>query len=91
MPKDDTLRVRTVLLLAIALTAPALAHAQAPQLPVTVFQERCATCHMVTQPPGSRVPSLDALRSLSPEAILVALTTGPMAPNATDLTEPQRR
>ena len=58
---------------------------------MTIFQDRCATCHAVTPPPDSRVPSLAALRSLSPEAILVALTTGPMAPIAGDLTEGQRR
>jgi polyvinyl alcohol dehydrogenase (cytochrome) len=85
------MRVRTVVLLAIVVTTPALVYAQAPQLPVTVFQERCATCHTVTAAPDSRVPTLDALRSLSPEAILVALTTGAMAPNATDLNERQKR
>ena len=58
---------------------------------MTLFQERCATCHMATPPPDNRAPSLTELRNLSPEAILVAITTGPMAPNATDLTEPQRR
>ena len=85
------MRVRTVLALAIAMATPVLGYAQAPPGPMPIFQDRCATCHMVTPPPGSRAPSLDALRSLSPEAILIALTTGPMAANATDLTEPQRR
>jgi len=81
------MRVRTALALAIAITTPAPGHAQGA---ITLFQDRCATCHTVT-PPDSRVPSLDALRSLSPEAILVALTTEPMAQNAKDLTDPQRR
>jgi polyvinyl alcohol dehydrogenase (cytochrome) len=82
------MRVRTVLALALATATPSLAYAQGPGM--TLFQERCATCHVVT-PSDSRAPSLDALRSLSPEAILVALTTGPMAPNAMDLSESQRR
>ena len=58
---------------------------------MTLFQERCATCHMATPPPDNRAPSLTGLRNLSPEAVLVAITTGPMAPNATGLTDPQRR
>jgi polyvinyl alcohol dehydrogenase (cytochrome) len=85
------MRMRTVLALAVSLTAPALGYAQAPPGPMTTFQDRCATCHTVAPPAGSRVPSFDALRNLSPEAIFIALTTGPMAPNATDLTESQKR
>ena len=85
------MRHRIVLALAIAISAPALGYGQAPPGPMPIFQDRCATCHMVTPPPGSRAPSLDALRSLSPEAILIALTTGSMAANATDLTERQKR
>jgi polyvinyl alcohol dehydrogenase (cytochrome) len=82
------MRVRTALALAVAIATPAVGYAQQGLM---LFQERCANCHEVTPPPERRVPSLDALRNLSPEAVLVALTTGPMAPNATDLTEPQRR
>jgi polyvinyl alcohol dehydrogenase (cytochrome) len=70
--------------------APAFASAQ-PGSPMSLFQERCVTCHVATPPPDSRAPSLEALRNLSPEAILVAMTTGPMAPNTTGLTDPQRR
>jgi polyvinyl alcohol dehydrogenase (cytochrome) len=83
------MRARTVLALAVAIASPTLGHAQGPGM--TLYQERCGTCHMATPPPDNRAPSLTALRNLSPEAVLVAITTGPMAPNATDLTEPQRR
>ena len=83
------MRVRTVLALAVAIASPALGYAQGPGM--TLFQERCATCHMATPPPDNRAPSLTGLRNLSPEAVLVAITTGPMAPNAEGLTDPQRR
>ena len=83
------MRVRTVLALAVALAPPSLGYAQGPGM--TLFQERCVTCHMPTPLPDNRAPSLTDLRNLSPEAILVAISTGPMAPNATGLTDPQRR
>ena len=79
------MRVRTLLALAVATAIPSLGYAQGPGM--TLFQERCATCHMATPPPDNRAPSLTGLRNLSPEAVLVAITTGPMAPNATGLTD----
>src|SRR5258705_3662048 len=82
------MRVRTLLALAVATATPSLAYAQGPGM--TLFQERCGTCHMPTPPPDNRAPSLSALRNLSPEAVLVAITTGSMAPNATGLADPQR-
>jgi polyvinyl alcohol dehydrogenase (cytochrome) len=83
------MRVRTLLALAVATATSSVGYAQGPGM--TLFQERCATCHMATPLPDNRAPSLTGLRNLSPEAILVAITTGPMAPNATGLTDPQRR
>ena len=84
------LSVRAVMGIAAVVAAPALASAQ-PGSAMALFQERCVTCHVATPPPDSRAPSLEALRNLSPETILVAMTTGPMAPNTTGLTDPQRR
>lgn len=83
------MRVRTLLAIAVATATPSLGYAQGPGM--TLFQERCGTCHMPTQPQDSRAPSLTDLHNLSPEAILVAITTGPMAPNTTGLTDAQRR
>ena len=83
------MRVRTLLALAVATAFPSLGYAQGPGM--TLFQERCASCHMATSSPDNRAPSLTELHNVSPEAILVAITTGSMAPNATELTEPQRR
>ena len=83
------MRVRTLLALAVGTALPSLGYAQGPGM--TLFQERCATCHMATSSPDNRAPSLTELRNVSPEAILVAITTGSMAPNATELTDPQRR
>jgi polyvinyl alcohol dehydrogenase (cytochrome) len=83
------MRVRIVLAVAVAIASPCRAFAQGPGM--TLYQERCATCHMPAPPPDNRAPSLSALRNLSPEAVLVAITTGPMAPNATGLADQQRR
>ena len=41
-----------------------------------VFKRACASCH---QPGQTAVPPPDALRALTPEAILTALTNGKMA------------
>jgi polyvinyl alcohol dehydrogenase (cytochrome) len=84
------LTVRALLGIAAVVAVPALASAQ-PGSAMSLFQERCVTCHVATPPPDSRAPSLESLRNLSPETILVAITTGPMAPNSTGLTDPQRR
>jgi len=84
------LLLRRLVGITVIVAVPALASAQ-PGSPMALFQERCVTCHVATPPPDSRAPSLEALRSMSPEAILVAITTGPMAPNTTGLTDSQRR
>ena len=40
-----------------------------------LFEQRCASCH-VTPAPGSRAPTLEQLRSSTPEAILATITAG---------------
>lgn len=57
---------------------------------LAVYESRCAGCHgdMGSDPSG---PSREALQAFSPERVLEALTTGPMAPNATGLTDQQKR
>ncbi len=41
------------------------------------FERRCAICHD-NPGPDSRAPSREALRQLTPERVLAALTTGSM-------------
>ena len=84
------LSIWALLGIAAAVATPTLALAQ-PGSPMALVQERCVTCHVGTPSPDSRAPSLEAVRNVSPEKILIALTTGSMAPNATGLTEAQRR
>jgi polyvinyl alcohol dehydrogenase (cytochrome) len=55
-----------------------------------LVKERCASCH-VTPAPGTRAPTLEQLRSSTPEAILASLTTGTMAAMANGLDDSQRK
>jgi polyvinyl alcohol dehydrogenase (cytochrome) len=79
---------------ALALTGSLFAQPPAanPPAPVNVgsdlFRRECATCH---QGGDNKAPSVDALRSLSPDAVLTALTTGRMAAQAQRLSPADRR
>lgn len=54
-----------------------------------VFREVCATCHGATA--NDRVPSLDDLRQMSPDAVVDALTSGAMREQGMALTVETRR
>ena len=56
----------------------------------SLFEQRCASCH-VNPAPGTRAPTLDQLRSSTPEAVLATITTGSMATIALGLEDAQRR
>lgn len=55
-----------------------------------VFQRNCTQCHGNPQA-AERAPDPSALRQMSPERILDALTTGPMVPMAAGLSDAQKR
>jgi polyvinyl alcohol dehydrogenase (cytochrome) len=74
------------LVAALLLASPA--YAQAPD-GAQVFERSCASCH--TGAPDSRAPSIEALRSRTPQAIVDALMTGPMRPQGSRLGGPERR
>jgi polyvinyl alcohol dehydrogenase (cytochrome) len=83
----------SLLTLAALLTAamPAAAQQPAPAAPsngATVFERSCATCH---QPGQTATLTPDALRALTPEAILNALTNGKMAVQGATLSDVERR
>jgi polyvinyl alcohol dehydrogenase (cytochrome) len=61
-----------------------------PAAQVLGYERRCAICH---DNPGqaSRAPSREALRQFTPERVFAALTTGPMAVNATNMTDADKR
>jgi polyvinyl alcohol dehydrogenase (cytochrome) len=54
-----------------------------------VFKERCASCH--NGAPDSRAPSLDAMRSRTPEAIIEVLVNGAMRPQGSRMSGADRR
>lgn len=79
--------VATVL---VALCFPPLSNAAAQDPGETLFTKRCGSCH-VNPAAGSRAPSLQQLRALTPEAILASITTGSMVSMAIGLDEGERR
>lgn len=54
------------------------------------WAQHCASCHDSTDP-ASRAPSREALSQRTAESIYASLTKGPMAVNASALTDSQRR
>jgi polyvinyl alcohol dehydrogenase (cytochrome) len=66
----------------------AIALAQAPN-GQALFESNCSMCH--TAAGDARTPSAATLRQRTPEAILQALTTGPMREQGADLSDAQRR
>ncbi len=55
-----------------------------------IFEEQCALCHGTTATIPNAV-SREALGAFTPERVLEALTTGPMAPNASELSDEEKR
>jgi polyvinyl alcohol dehydrogenase (cytochrome) len=72
-----------------ALLVPGPAHAQLIQA-AALYEQRCASCHSAPAA-DSRAPSVEALRSYSPEAVVTALAAGSMAEIGKSLSETQRR
>jgi polyvinyl alcohol dehydrogenase (cytochrome) len=78
---------RAFALLLVLIATPVLAQTPDGQ---DVFQTACATCHTAA-PADGRTPAVGSLRAMTPDAILAALTTGPMRAQGESLSEPQRR
>jgi polyvinyl alcohol dehydrogenase (cytochrome) len=57
---------------------------------IALYEQRCGTCHS-SPAAGSRAPDRQALGQLTPEAILEAITTGPMAVNAEGMSAAEKR
>jgi polyvinyl alcohol dehydrogenase (cytochrome) len=74
---------------AYAAEAPAAPERRGTELGFAVFQQHCVSCH--GNPAFERAPSPAALRSMSPERIYTALTTGIMKSVGDALTEEDRR
>jgi len=67
-----------------------LAAAQTAPNGEALYKANCATCHAQTTA-GQQVPGPDALRQMTPEAIVTALTLGRMQIQAISLTDDDRR
>jgi polyvinyl alcohol dehydrogenase (cytochrome) len=81
------MRIASLLLIVSSIAAPAIA--QTPD-GAAIFKQSCASCHTAA-PAEGRTPAESALRALSPDAIVTALTSGLMRLQGAALTEPQRR
>ena len=80
--------VKAAALLIIILAVAVPTFAQAPD-GAQVFATSCSNCHNGAA--DSRAPTLDALRSRAPEAIVEALMTGAMRPQGSRLSGLERR
>src|SRR4051794_9491280 len=76
-----------VALVSLAIPTPASAQGTAGIAP---YEQYCSSCHSAPAA-GSRAPDRLALGQLTPEAILDAITTGPMVVNAEGMTPAQKR
>jgi polyvinyl alcohol dehydrogenase (cytochrome) len=72
----------------LALSIAATAFAQQAPDGEAVFKESCASCHREGQ---TQAPTRDALRQMTPEAIMNSLTLGRMIIQAAGLTDDERR
>jgi hypothetical protein len=52
----------------------------------TIFNQRCASCHVT---PAGRVPPLSAIKAMNPAAVYAALTNGTMKAQADGLSPAQ--
>ena len=74
-----------VLMAGVAVLASSAAGQPAPDKAKgqAIFEERCKACH---EPAVDRAPPREELAAKTPDAIIAALTTGPMVPVAEGLT-----
>src|SRR5262245_48360577 len=79
--------MRTIHVAVFVLTVPALAAAQAPN-GEQVYRQHCSGCHEGKMP---RMPSRDALKTLTPEHVETALSSFTMRRQGAALTPAERR
>ena len=76
---------------AVTMTLPLAARGQVTSGEyLFLYESQCAVCHGTDSGVPNAV-SREALRALSPERVLEALTNGPMVPNASGLSDEQKR
>jgi polyvinyl alcohol dehydrogenase (cytochrome) len=96
MPRHFALALVVILISGTAAVWTQSPPSQSPTVPassakqVMGFETHCAICHD-NPGPDSRAPSREALRQFTPERVLAALTTGPMAAIATKMTDDEKR
>jgi polyvinyl alcohol dehydrogenase (cytochrome) len=88
MQRPRSKRSRTVLLAGLLGMAAVVAGAADTSDSSALYQQRCAACH---EQAADRIPSRQTLRSLTPESITAAMSTGAMKPHAAGLDETQMR
>src|SRR4029077_3285007 len=92
LEENNMLRAFVVSFVAVAALMPRAASAQSTIQGQTLFEQHCMVCHG-NPAPDSRAPNREALKQFTPERVLAALTTGPMADvaQAAGLTDAQKR
>ena len=75
-----------VLAFTLAMAGPSCAQSTNNSAGETIYRERCASCH---ETGATRAPDLGALRQMSADKILIALTSGRMSAQAQGLTAGQ--
>ncbi|MDB5476142.1 MAG: pvadh [Phenylobacterium sp.] len=88
MKLSNWIAAGAALICAAAFAAPLAGHAQAAPDGEALFNTRCKACH---DPAIGRAPNRSALAVLPPGQIVEIATTGPMAPMAVGLTQPEKQ
>src|SRR3989475_1471498 len=80
------------LLLFTFLIAPVVLRAAEDPYAAQLFKQNCASCHEVAAAaPGARIPPVSVLKAMTPAAILKALESGIMKPQAAVLSTNERQ
>ena len=74
------------------LIAPVVVRAAEDPYAAQLFRQNCASCHEVAAAaPGARIPPVSVLKAMTPAAILKALESGIMKPQAAVLSTNERQ
>jgi polyvinyl alcohol dehydrogenase (cytochrome) len=88
---NSKMRFPLVAILCTFATTYALVDEAEAQDGAAAFAANCATCHITGVAQGQPIPGVDALRALTPEAILNSLLNGRMRIQGTPLTAAEQR
>src|SRR5207247_8062126 len=90
---EMVMRLRLLsLLLPTFLITPSVVRAAEDPYAAQLFRQNCASCHeLAAAAPGARIPPVSVLKAMTPTAILRALESGIMKPQAAVLSTNERQ